>query len=45
MCPWFIAVYGKHFTQRGVADVATEMLEEVIVRHDIDATYTSLVKF
>ena len=45
MCPWFIAVYGKNFTQRDVADVATEMLEEVIVRYDIDATYTSLVKF
>ena len=35
MCPWLIAVYGKHFTQRDVADVAMEMLEEVIVRHEV----------
>ena len=35
MCPWLIAVYGKKITQRDVANVAMEMLEEVIVRHEV----------
>jgi hypothetical protein len=35
MCPWLIAVYGKDFADTDNAEAAMEMLEWVVVKHEI----------
>ena len=46
MCPWLIAMYGKHFADIDNSDVAMEMLKEVIMKNEIGGfTEESLPEF
>ena len=35
MCPWLIAMYGKHFADIDNSDTAMEMLKEVVMKNEI----------
>jgi hypothetical protein len=35
MCRWLIAVYGKNYADFDLVDVASEVVQEVIIRHEI----------